>query len=212
PSVSPPLCGAEAPAEPGANGRNPARKSSSRKRDRNKAAPLTLLWITPLRALAADTAESLQPVVDALHLPWTIELRTSDTSATVRKKQRDRLPTVLITTPESLSLLLSYPGTVERFESLQCVVVDEWHELLSSKRGVQTELGLARLRSLAPSLRIWGLSATLANATEALATLVGPANTPQATIISAPDDKLIEIDSIIPDQIERFPWAGHLGT
>jgi ATP-dependent Lhr-like helicase len=173
---------------------------------------LTILWITPLRALAADTAESLQAVVDALHLPWLIELRTSDTSAATRKKQRDRLPTVLITTPESLSLLLSYPGTAERFAALQCVVVDEWHELLASKRGVQTELGLARLRRLAPSLRIWGLSATLANPREALATLVGPRHSETGVIITAPDDKRIAIDSIIPEQIERFPWAGHLGT
>jgi ATP-dependent Lhr-like helicase len=221
PSISPPLRGGSTPAKPGAKGRN-----------RNSAAPLTMLWITPLRALAADTAESLQPVVDALHLPWTIELRTADTSASVRKKQRDRLPTVLITTPESLSLLLSYPGTVERFEHLQAVIVDEWHELMSSKRGVQTELGLARLRKLTTvhskpgselprkpgsdagqhTLRIWGLSATLANPIEALSTLVGPVNAQDGQIISAPDDKSIEIDSIIPDQIERFPWAGHLGT
>ncbi len=203
-------------------------------RDRNKATPLTMLWITPLRALAADTAESLQPVVDELRLPWTIELRTSDTSASVRKKQRDRLPTVLITTPESLSLLLSYPGTVERFANLQAVVIDEWHELLASKRGVQTELGLARLRRLrsragsvddkSPSVEgratgekplplcIWGLSATLANPVEALSALVGPGNVAGAKIVTAPDDKTIEIQSIIPDQIERFPWAGHLGT
>jgi ATP-dependent Lhr-like helicase len=221
PSMSPPLRGGSTPAKPGAKGRN-----------RNASAPLTILWITPLRALAADTAESLQPVVDALQLPWTIELRTSDTSASVRKKQRDRLPTVLITTPESLSLLLSYPGTVERFEHLQAVIVDEWHELMSSKRGVQTELGLARLRQLTTpppkpgsevprrpgssadksTLRIWGLSATLANPTEALSTLVGPGNAKRGEIISAPDDKSIQIDSIIPDQIERFPWAGHLGT
>ena len=201
PSISPPLRGGSSPAKPGAKGRN-----------RNSSAPLTILWITPLRALASDTAESLQPVIDALKLPWTIELRTADTSASVRKKQRDRLPTVLITTPESLSLLLSYPGTVERFEHLQAVVVDEWHELMSSKRGVQTELGLARLRKLSPSVRVWGLSATLANPTEALSTLVGPSNAKAAEIISAPDDKTIEIDSIVPEQIERFPWAGHLGT
>jgi ATP-dependent Lhr-like helicase len=191
------------PAKPGAKGK--------RGRDRNKSAPLTLLWITPLRALAADTAESLQPVVDSLHLPWTIELRTADTPASVRKKQRDRLPTVLITTPESLSLLLSYPGTHERFEHLQAIVVDEWHELMANKRGVQTELGLARLRTLCPSLRIWGLSATIANPAEALATLVGPANADRAQIITAPDDKSIEIQSILPETIERFPWAGHLG-
>ncbi len=179
---------------------------------RNVQAALTLLWITPLRALAADTAESLQPVVEAMGLPWSIELRTADTSASVRKKQRDRLPTVLITTPESLSLLLSYPGTVERFANLAAVVVDEWHELIASKRGVQTELGLARLRVLCPDLRIWGLSATIANPRQSLAALVGPANLEEAEIVSAPDDKSIEIESILPEQIERFPWAGHLGT
>ncbi len=182
------------------------------KRDRNKTAPLTVLWITPLRALAADTAESLQPIVESLALPWSIELRTADTSASVRKKQRDRLPTVLITTPESLSLLLSYPGTAERFANLHAVVVDEWHELMSSKRGVQTELGLARLRALCPTLRIWGLSATIANPQQSLATLVGPRNAMAATIITAPDDKAIEIQSLLPQTIERFPWAGHLGT
>ena len=128
-----------------------------------------------------------------------------------RKKQRDRLPTVLITTPESLSLLLSYPGTVERFEHLQAVVVDEWHELMSSKRGVQTELGLARLRTLSPQLRIWGLSATIANPAQSLAALVGRAMPADAKIITAPDDKTIEIQSILPETIERFPWAGHLG-
>jgi ATP-dependent Lhr-like helicase len=187
------------------------RRAASQKRDRSKAAPLTLLWITPLRALAADTAESLQPVVEALDLPWSIELRTSDTTAATRKKQRDRLPTVLITTPESLSLLLSYPGTADRFSNLHCVVVDEWHELMSSKRGVQTELGLARLRTLCPGLRIWGLSATIANPRESLSTLIGPANVDQGVIVSAPDDKAIEIQSLLPGQIERFPWAGHLG-
>ena len=179
--------------------------------DRGKSAPLTILWITPLRALAADTAESLQPVAEALSLPWSIELRTSDTTASTRKKQRDRLPTVLITTPESLSLLLSYSGAAERFANLHSVVVDEWHELMSSKRGVQAELGLARLRTLCPSLRIWGLSATIANPRESLSTLVGPANLDSAVIVSAPDDKTIEIQSLLPAEIERFPWAGHLG-
>ena len=191
----------------------PANKGKHTKpKKRNDSTALTLLWITPLRALAADIAESLQPVIDALQLPWTVELRTADTTASVRKKQRDRLPTVLITTPESLSLLLSYPGTVERFRHLHSVVVDEWHELIASKRGVQTELGLARLRKLCPALRIWGLSATIANPAQSLAALVGPGNALRAKIVSAPDDKSILIQSILPKKIERFPWAGHLGT
>ncbi len=204
-SIGPSLRGGSTPAEPVANGKK-------KKSDRNKTAPLTILWITPLRALAADTAESLQPVVDGLKLPWSVELRTADTTASVRKKQRDRLPTVLITTPESLSLLLSYPGTAGRFADLQSMVVDEWHELMSSKRGVQTELGLARLRTLCPQLRIWGLSATIANPRESLSTLVGPGNVDRAAIVTAPDDKTITIESMLPEKIDRFPWAGHLGT
>src|SRR5947209_3016458 len=108
-----------------------------------KSPPLTLLWFTPLRALAADTVESLKLAVARLGPHWSIELRTSDTSATVRKRQKERLPTILVTTPESASLLLSYADAPTRFTNLRCVVVDEWHELMSSKRGVQVEVALA---------------------------------------------------------------------
>jgi ATP-dependent Lhr-like helicase len=193
---------------------NPAAEKSPEtqsKKKRQQTAPLVMLWITPLRALASDTAESLAELAEQLNLPWSIELRTADTSASVRKRQRDRLPTVLITTPESLSLLLSYPGVSDRFASLKAVIVDEWHELMSTKRGVQTELGLARLRHLNPSIRIWGLSATIANLSEAAATLLGPRQASTATFVTAPDEKAIEIQSILPTDIARFPWAGHLG-
>ena len=147
--------------------------------------PLTLLWITPLRALAADTVESLKAAVEGLKLPWNVELRTSDVSSSIRQRQKERLPTILVTTPESLSLLISYPDAAARFRSLRCVVVDEWHELLGSKRGVQTELGLARLRALQPALRTWGLSATIANVAEATSTLLGPAAMPARRDLSA---------------------------
>jgi ATP-dependent Lhr-like helicase len=185
--------------------------ASARLKRRAQSAPLTVLWITPLRALAADTSESLEQLAASLQLPWSIELRTADTSATTRKRQRDRLPTVLITTPESLSVLLSYPGVTERFATLRAVIVDEWHELMASKRGVQTELGLARLRFLNPKIRIWGLSATIANPAEAAATLLGPALASGAKFVTAPDDKVVEIQSILPADITRFPWSGHLG-
>jgi ATP-dependent Lhr-like helicase len=186
------------------------RASKNGKPKRAHTRPITILWVTPLRALAADTVQSLQAVVDGLGLNWSVELRTSDTSASVRKKQRDRLPTVLVTTPESLSLLISYPGCAERFGSLRVVVVDEWHELIGSKRGVQTELGLARLRALRPNLRVWGVSATLANVEEAAATL-GGVNRNDLVVVRAPDHKAIELESVLPETIERFPWAGHLG-
>lgn len=117
---------------------------------------LRVLWITPLRALAADTVEALRAPLDDLGVPWQVEARTGDTSAAARARQRCRLPTALVTTPESLSLLLTQPDWRDRFADLRLVVVDEWHELLSTKRGVQVELALARLRRARPDLRVFG--------------------------------------------------------
>ncbi len=183
---------------------------------RTQAPPLQILWITPLRALAADTAEALVAPLRDLGLPWTIETRTGDTPNRVRNRQRDRLPTALITTPESLSLLLARPNAAELFQSLQAVVVDEWHELMATKRGVQTELALARLRRWRPDLRLWGLSATMGNLDTALRTLLGNADyasgaMPVGRLVRGDMRKTIEFTSLLPKQVERFPWAGHLG-
>ena len=175
-----------------------------------KSIPLRLLWITPLRALANDTAQSIAAPIHELKLPWTVELRTGDTSSARRAKQRERLPSVLVTTPESLSLLLSYPGTQEMMKSLRSVVVDEWHELLGTKRGVQTELCLARLRYWFPALRTWGLSATLGNLEEAQSVLLG-SRAAGAVVISGDMKKRVELETLIPSNVEKFPWAGHLG-
>lgn len=178
-----------------------------------KNIPLRVLWITPLRALVQDTAAALQRPLQDLEIPWTIETRTGDTTAGVRARQLKRLPTTLLTTPESLSMLLSRPDTEEHFRDLRLVVVDEWHELLATKRGVQTELALARLRRWRPELRVWGLSATLGNLPGALDVLVGdPTNLPvPPLLVAGRQRKKIVIDSVIPANIERFPWAGHLG-
>lgn len=178
--------------------------------------PLTVLWITPLRALATDTTASLAAAARELGLPWTVEKRTGDTSSAAKTRQRNRMPSALITTPESLSLLLSYPESHKLFRELKCVVVDEWHELLGSKRGIQTELALARLRRWQPELRVWGLSATLGNLAEALEVLMGapgaPAvDRPTPRLIAGEMPKELRVDTLIPEQIERFPWAGHLG-
>ncbi len=171
--------------------------------------PLTLLWLTPLRALASDTGLALAKAARALNPHWTVDVRTGDTSSSVRAKQAQRLPTALVTTPESLTLMLSRADWRERFAHVTAVVCDEWHELMASKRGVQTELALARLRGLTPGLPIWGLSATLANLDEALACLVGPARaraTPARTrIVKGLDTKTIEIVSALPATIDRFP-------
>lgn len=173
--------------------------------------PIRVIWITPLRALANDTVESLRLPVRELGLNWTVESRTGDTSTSVRTRQRKRLPTALVTTPESVTLLTTYPETSAQLWGVRAVIVDEWHELLSTKRGVQTELALAYLRSRAPELRTWGLSATLANIESAASALigVGPSNAP--AIIRGLDTKPIEIECIVPDRVERFPWSGHLG-
>lgn len=182
---------------------------------RDAAPPLRLLWITPLRALAADTQKGLEAPITDLGIPWTIETRTGDTKASVRQRQRVRLPTVLITTPESLSLLLSRADQAELLRHLECVVVDEWHELMASKRGVQTELCLARLRRLSPSLRTWGLSATLGNLEEARDTLLGldaKGMTRPGRLVRGVIPKALTVDALIPGMIERFPWAGHLNT
>lgn len=136
-------------------------------------APLRHLWITPLRALARTTLEQLTEVVSALGLPWSVELRSGDTPSSRKSRQLQRLPTVLITTPESLSVLLSRREGARQLRGLRGVVVDEWHELLGTKRGVQAELGLARLRHWNPGVQCWGLSATLANVEEALDVLCG---------------------------------------
>jgi len=182
-----------------------------RRRGAAASTPLRVLWITPLRALAADTAGALAEPLAAADLPWTLETRTGDTSAAVRARQRERLPTVLVTTPESVSLLLSRDDAPRLFEQIRLVVVDEWHELMGSKRGVQVELALARLRGFRPGVRTWGLSATLGNLTEAAETLLG-AGSEAGRVVRGVEPKRVVVDAVIPPTIERFPWAGHLGT
>ncbi|PNG40429.1 DNA ligase-associated DEXH box helicase [Pseudomonas asplenii] len=172
------------------------------------AEPLTVLWITPMRALAADTARALQAPVDDLQIPWSIGLRTGDTSSSERARQSRRLPTTLITTPESLTLLLARADAHVALASLRMIVVDEWHELLGNKRGVQLQLALARLRHWQPELIVWGVSATLGNQSHAEQVLI-----PQGGGISiqGQSEKTLKVDTLLPPAIERFPWAGHIG-
>jgi ATP-dependent Lhr-like helicase len=177
---------------------------------------LRVIWLTPLKALAADTVRALEaPLADLskgwLSGRWDVALRTGDSSATERRRLRLRPPAALVTTPETLSIMLSLEDAHEVFAGLETVVVDEWHELLSTKRGVQTELALARLRALAPDVITWGLSATLANLDEAVAALVGPARAAAARLVQARVPRALEIETLIPRPMERFPWAGHMG-
>ncbi len=181
---------------------------------RRSSAPLTVLWITPLRALAGDTEAALRAPVEDLGIPWSVESRTGDTSARIRARQRERLPSALVTTPESLSLLLTRDDASTLFDHLQLVVVDEWHELMASKRGVQTELCLARLRRFRPGLRTLGLSATLGNLDTARDALlgVGTGGEPRpGRIFQGLVPKALEVDALIPGTMERFPWSGQIG-
>ncbi|MDE1165910.1 MAG: ligase-associated DNA damage response DEXH box helicase [Pseudomonas sp.] len=171
-------------------------------------APLTVLWITPMRALAADTLKALQAPLDDLQIPWTLGLRTGDTGSAERARQSRRLPTTLITTPESLTLLLARANAATELASLQMVVVDEWHELIGNKRGVQLQLALARLRRWNPALIVWGISATLGNQAHAQAVLLPAGN---GVSVQGADAKRIDVDTLLPGNIERFPWAGHMG-
>jgi ATP-dependent helicase Lhr and Lhr-like helicase len=190
------------------------------------AVPLTVLWLTPMRALAADTARALQTSVDALNAldqgccPWTVGARTGDTTASERAAQTRRLPSVLITTPESLSLMLSKADARETLASVRLVVVDEWHELMGNKRGVQVQLALARLRQwqqtpTSAALRIWGMSATLGNLDQAMHTLLGQLcgerAEPVGVLVQGAVPKKLVIDTLLPEQAQRFAWAGHLG-
>jgi len=181
---------------------------------RRPPAPLTVLWITPLRALAGDTEAALRAPVEDLGLPWTVESRTGDTPPKVRARQRERLPTALVTTPESLSLLLTREDAPSLFDHLELVVVDEWHELMASKRGVQTELALARLRRFRPGIRTLGLSATLGNLDVARDTLLGldlDGRPRPGRIFAGLVPKALEVDALIPETMERFPWSGQIG-
>jgi ATP-dependent Lhr-like helicase len=169
---------------------------------------LQVLWITPLRALANDIQRNLSAVAEGLGVPWQVGLRTGDTSSSLRKKQRERPPQALVTTPESLSVTMSFADSHESLRSVRAVIVDEWHELMGSKRGVQLELALAHVRAMNPQLRVWGLSATLGNLDEAFQVLLGGR---AGRMIHGPPRQDVRVDSVVPPTLERFPWAGHLG-
>ena len=176
---------------------------------------LQLLWLTPLRALAKDIGRAMEEVIEELGLNWKVAIRNGDTSTTERAKQKRQMPEVLIITPESLHLLLAQKNYGEIFQSLKIIAVDEWHEILGSKRGVQVELAISRIVNsqwarVNKKSSIWGISATIGNLDEAKQVLLSPLKK-EGVIIKANLHKKIEVESIIPDEIEKYPWAGHLG-
>lgn len=174
---------------------------------------LIAIWITPIRALAREIQNATERVLEAMDIPWEVGIRTGDTDAKTRARQSRKMPQLLITTPESLHLLLGQKKHDKRFSKLCAVVVDEWHELIGNKRGVQTELALSHLRAMNPKLRTWAISATIGNMEQSAEVFLGPKHGQKKwSWITSDVEKKIEVETIIPDEIETFPWSGHLGV
>ena len=171
---------------------------------------LKLLWVSPLRSLAKDLQRVMQEACDEIGLDWVVETRNGDTPQKIRQRQVRQMPDILIVTPETLHLLFAMKNNTRFFKSLECVVVDEWHELLGNKRGVFTELALSRLNSLRPKLKIWGITATIGNIEEAREVLIPYEK--KITTITTRLKKKTQIISVFPNEVEILPWAGHLGA
>ncbi|WP_263603066.1 ligase-associated DNA damage response DEXH box helicase [Chryseobacterium sp. PET-29] len=170
---------------------------------------LKMIWITPLRSLSKDIAKAMQEAIEEIGLDWAVGVRNGDTDPKIRQQQVKNMPEILVATPESLHLLLGQKKHQRFFQDLQTIVIDEWHELLGSKRGVMVEIGISQLRKYVPKLKIWGITATIGNLDEAMEVLI-PYNIKKAKI-TAKEKKKIDILSVFPDEVEILPWAGHLG-
>lgn len=189
---------------------------------------LQLLWVTPLRALAKDIGRAMEEVIAGLGMQWKVGIRNGDTDMAERQRQQRNMPEILIITPESLHLLLAQKNYPNVFKTLRTIAIDEWHELLGSKRGVQTELAISRIVNIVhhtsdiihhtshltphtSPLSLWGISATIGNLEQAKEVLLAPVGIEESVIVKANLNKRTEVFSIIPDEIEKYPWAGHLG-
>ncbi|MEP1982310.1 MAG: DEAD/DEAH box helicase, partial [Maribacter dokdonensis] len=174
---------------------------------------LKAIWITPLRALSQEIKQSAERITQDLGTQMTVGIRSGDTTTKERAQQKKNMPDLLITTPESLQLLLATKGYDKIFKDCSAIVVDEWHEILGTKRGVQMELALSRLKNISSQLRIWGISATIGNLEQARDVLLGidSKTIENSVLIKAKLNKKITVKSIIPKKMETFPWRGHLG-
>jgi ATP-dependent Lhr-like helicase len=174
---------------------------------------LQILWVTPLRALSKDLFRNMEAAALEMNLNLRVGVRSGDTSTKERASQKRQMPEALLITPESLHLLFAQKNSSEIFKNLHTVVVDEWHELMGSKRGTQTELAIARLRSINPHLQTWGISATIGNLDEAKMVLMGMDSAEEdSVIVKSKTEKKIIVESILPDKVETLPWAGYMGT
>lgn len=172
---------------------------------------IQLIWITPLRALAQDIQKAMQEVCEAIGLPWNVAVRNGDTENKERLSQKKNPPEVLITTPETLHILLAQKDNHALFQNMQAIVIDEWHELMGNKRGVQVQLALAYIRHQSPqAIKLWAISATIGNLEEACQILLGDRH--PVHIVKAKIEKTIKLQTVYPDELEKYPWSGHMGV
>ncbi len=172
---------------------------------------LQLIWISPIRALTKEIKLSCERAIEGLGLDWDVGIRSGDSTTSERNKQWSKPPQILITTPESMHVLMTKKKYSHYFRKVKSIVVDEWHELIGSKRGVQTELLISRLRGICPNIKIWGISATIGNMEEAIDVLLGVEKPKDHVFIKSKIKKKIIAHTIMPDVIEKFPWSGHIG-
>lgn len=171
---------------------------------------LKLIWITPLRSLAKDIGKAMEEAIAEIGLDWTVGIRNGDTDVKIRQQQTRKMPDILLLTPESMHLLLAQKNNSAFFKDLKCIAVDEWHELLGSKRGVMVELAVSYLKMKHPQIKIWGITATIGNLQQAMEVLI-PFSGKKTKVVSK-EKKKTEIIPVFPDEIEVLPWAGHLGA
>ena len=172
---------------------------------------LHTLYVSPLKALAHDVQRNLLAPVEALGLPLRIETRSGDTPSERKRRQRARPPHVLLTTPESLSLLLSYPDSFAMFAGLKRIVIDEVHAFVSGKRGDLLALALARLQAIAPDLQRAALSASVAEPEAFRGWLAPWGDVDSVQLVHGEQGAAPELEILLPDE-ERVPWGGHAAS
>jgi ATP-dependent Lhr-like helicase len=170
---------------------------------------LHTLYVSPLKALAVDVQRNLIGPIEEMGLPIRVETRTGDTPSDRKARQRVKPPQVLLTTPESLSLLLSYPESPQMFEGLRTIVVDELHGFAKEKRGDLLSLSMSRLQKLAPGLRRVGLSATISDPDAYRSWLAPDADMELIDLVTGDPGAEPDLSILIPE--DRIPWAGHSG-
>ncbi|GGB93157.1 DNA ligase-associated DEXH box helicase [Novosphingobium endophyticum] len=172
---------------------------------------LHTLYVSPLKALAHDVQRNLIAPVEEIGLPIRVETRSGDTPSDRKARQRARPPHVLLTTPESLSLLLSYPEAPELFRTLRRVVIDEVHAFATGKRGDLLALSLSRLQALAPEMRRAALSATLAEPDSYRGWLAPWGEIDSVELVQGEAGADPEVSILLPRD-ESVPWSGHAAT